>query len=134
MTFRPNDGIQNDTILTYQNYKSHGSPLILTNLNPSGPAPLAYPTFPALFAQQQALGIRTAIPVDSPMIGNGSFLSLNNISRFSLPGELTLRNIIGLDDAVQEFGFDYDGTILPIQDAATPRYFPCSICPLIGTA
>jgi iron complex outermembrane receptor protein len=121
VTFRPNDGIQNDTILTYQNYKSHGSPLILTNLNPSGPASLAYPTFPALFAEQQALGIRTALPVSSPVTGSGSFLSLNNISRFSLPGELTLRNIIGLDDATQKFGWDGDGTILPIQDVSSPR-------------
>jgi iron complex outermembrane receptor protein len=124
VTFRPSDRLQNDTIITYSNYESHGSPLILTNLNPNGlpglggaPISFFFPKFPALFAQQQALGIRSALPIDTPIASSGSFLMGSDILRIEVADGLTFRNIASFAEAYTTYALDGDGTALPLANA-----------------
>ena len=124
VTYRPNETFQNDTIVTFTQFESHGSPLLLTNVNTSAtgcsgapcPAPTFFPTLAPSLAQQQALGIRTVIPVSSNEASSGSNLSINNITRIALSDALTFRNIFGFEDYYQVLALDIDGTSLPILD------------------
>lgn len=123
VTFRPTQGFQNDTIATYSKYDSNGAPLILTNLNPNGLVTMVFPSMVELFAQQQSLGTRKAIAVDTPLESSGSNLSLNNISRIELGDALAVRNVLGYDEAKTEYQFDLDATTLPIFNIpSTPRH------------
>jgi iron complex outermembrane recepter protein len=71
VTFKPTDSFQNDAILTYQEYTSHGSADFLTAVDPAGAAAAMYPNLLALLAQQQALGARTHIPLENEIgVGN----------------------------------------------------------------
>jgi iron complex outermembrane recepter protein len=122
VTFRPSDSFQNDTIVSYSNYESHGSPRFLIDLDPKGLFAILFPSVTTLFAQQQALGDRTHIPVDTDYASSGSNLSLNNISRLNISDGLTFRNIFGYDFARSVLAVDSDSTALPIIGLpSTPR-------------
>jgi len=122
VTFRPADSFENDTIVTYTKYDSNGAPVLLTDLNPTGVISFLYPAIPAQFAEQQSLGIRTAIPIDTHLESSGSTLSINNISRFALTNEVTLRNIFGYTESKTSYAFDLDATSNPILNIPnTPR-------------
>jgi iron complex outermembrane receptor protein len=132
VTFRPTDWFQNDAILTYSTFDGHGSPSLLTYLNvsPTGcaggpcPVPSLFPTLRNLLTQQQGLGIRTALPIDTGVASSGHTLSLNNISRISLTDTLTFRNIFGYVEANTVYAVDFDGTALPVADIpSTPRHW-----------
>ena len=124
VTFRPNGEVQNDTIATYQNYNNHGSPWFITAVNPAGgqiPVPVFYPTYAALFAQQQALGIHTHLPLDVQIESRGSNLSVDNITRVDLTDHVTFRNIFGYDVSNTTTTNDQDSTNLPIlENSNTP--------------
>ena len=111
VTFRPNDIFENDTIATYQEYNSNGSLSFLTAVNPA--SPLAFFLSPYL-AQQQALGIRTHIPVDTPIESSGTLFALSNVTSIKLAGDLKFRAILGYDRAVSRRAFDGDATPLPL--------------------
>ncbi len=118
MTFHPLESFQNDSIVTYQKYTSHGSPLVLTDLNPATASPAQF----ALLAEQQALGVRTLLPVNVNLASGGSNLAVDNISRLALSDDITLRNIVGLDVANQVFALDADATPLAVFEIpSTPR-------------
>jgi len=75
-----------------------------------------------LLAQQQALGVRYILPVDTAITSSGSNLSVNNITRLTLNDKLTFRNILGYDDWYQSVALDIDATALPIANIpSTPR-------------
>jgi iron complex outermembrane recepter protein len=117
ITFRPSDIVQNDTIMSFTHYTSHGAPIILTAFNPAQAAATAYPTLAALFAQQQALGIRTGLPVDTNLVSGGYNLALQNISKVNLGENVTFRNIFGLDQLQATNTSDVDGTALSLADS-----------------
>jgi iron complex outermembrane receptor protein len=122
LTFRAGERFQNDAIAGYSNYQSHGSPLIITNLAPNGPAASALPILNSLFAQQQAFGPRRVIATNVPLASSGSNLSLENISRLTVADGLTVRNIFGYDRASSIIATDFDGTVLPLlEPTSTPQ-------------
>ncbi|MET0657762.1 MAG: TonB-dependent receptor [Steroidobacteraceae bacterium] len=123
VSFQPIAEFQNDTIVTYSKYDSHGAPLILTNLNPNAGAPFLFPSMFDLLAQQQALGTRKVIPISTQLESSGSNLSVNNISRVEFGNDLAVRNILGYDEAKTDYQFDLDATELPVFNIpSTPRH------------
>jgi iron complex outermembrane receptor protein len=122
VTFRPNEWVQNDTVITDSKYDSKGSPFVLTDVNlQSLAASVVFKSLPALFAQQQALGVRTVLPVDSALGSSGTSLFVSNVSRLSIADNVTFRNIFGYDVYHQTLALDGDATVLPLLDAiSTP--------------
>jgi iron complex outermembrane recepter protein len=114
ISFRPNEMFQNDTIVTASRYTSHGSPVLLETLNPTGPLAANFSQFVTYFNEQQSLGARKAIPVDTHLVSAGSNSALDNITRVSLGSNVTFRNILGFDRAKTEYAFDLDGSPLPL--------------------
>lgn len=122
VTFKPEDAIQNDLIVTYQKYNSHGSADFLTAVDPSGGAAATFPNLVSLLAQQQALGARTLLPLASNENGTGGkFLALENISRFDLGDQVTFRNLIGLHKASFDYRTDTTGTPVAIFDVVVDK-------------
>jgi iron complex outermembrane receptor protein len=108
ITFRPTDGVQNDTIFTDSKFLCRCTYGVLVAAFPNSP-----PSFPALLAQQQALGIRTALPVSVDNRADGSTLAVSNITRIELADNLTLKNIFGYFDLKQALAADQDTTAVP---------------------
>lgn len=122
ITFRPNESFQSDLIATDSEYRSRGTYGVLVELIPGGAISKLYPNVTALFAQQQALGIRTAIPINVNDQANGYTRSLTNISKFSLPRDITIRNILSFHQENESLAADQDNTVLPFFDVyALPR-------------
>jgi iron complex outermembrane recepter protein len=122
VVFRPSDVFQNDAIFTYSKFTSNGSPLLLSDINPTGLVPTFFPQIAALLAQQQALGARTALPISTDLISAGSLSAFDDIAKVSLTDNVAFRNIFGYTRTVQLLALDADGTALPIFDnPATPR-------------
>lgn len=124
ITFRPSESFENNLIITQQDYDSSGSPFLMTALNPGGLALFGganlgalFPTLPAYFAQQQALGARTAVGSDIDLESDGLLTMINNITKVKLAGDLTLRNIFGYANTKSTTTLDVDGTPLPIIDS-----------------
>jgi iron complex outermembrane receptor protein len=123
VTFRPIESVQNDTIATYQKYTSHGSADFLTAVDPAGPAAATYPTLLGLLAQQQALGARTHIPIDTNLNGTGgSLFALENITKVDINDQLSVRNIFGFDRARFNYLSNLFGTDLPIFNVTSDLY------------
>jgi iron complex outermembrane receptor protein len=126
LTFRPSAEFQNDAIVTYQKYHTHGSSDFIVEARPSdlgGLIGTLYPNLTALLAQQQALGARTHIPVGVDLSrAGGDLLDFQNITRVSLAENLTFRNIIGLQSAHTNQAADVDGTADAIFDETLYRY------------
>jgi iron complex outermembrane recepter protein len=114
VTFHPVDWLQNDTIFTDSKYDSRGTYGVLAEVAPVGTA-ASFGFLPYL-AQQQTLGVRTAIPISVDAVANGGSLSLGNITRATLSDNLTLRNIFGYHVENQTFAGDQDNTPLPFFD------------------
>jgi iron complex outermembrane recepter protein len=123
VTFKPIEAVQNDTIVTYQTYSSHGSADFLSNVDPTGTAASIYPTLLALLAEQQALGARTHIPIDTNLNGTGgSLLAIQNITKVDFTDQLTFKNIVGFDRGVFNYLANLFGTDLPIFNVTNDRY------------
>ncbi len=120
VAFHPGERFQNDTIATYTEYTSRGSPNFLTDVNPAGLAQfvstLASPTFTYAdaLAQQRALPTDVHVPIDTDIASEGSSLLLSNKSTFALTDKLSLRNILGYSVAKLGRAYDSDSTALPI--------------------
>jgi iron complex outermembrane recepter protein len=71
----------------------------------------------ALFAEQQALGIRTALPVDTNLISNGYNVAIENITSIALNDHIRFRNIFGYDQLQASNTSDVDGTALDLADS-----------------
>jgi iron complex outermembrane recepter protein len=122
LVFRPTDWIQNDLILLNSEYSSRDIYGVLTEVIPGGPIATQYPQITALLAQQQGLGIRTAIPISVDAVANGFSKSVTNITRVTLPYDLTLKNIFGYHQENQVLSSDQDNSVIPYFDVyATPR-------------
>lgn len=122
ITFRPNDWFQSDLIVTDAEYKSRGTYGVLVELIQGGAIEKLYPSVTALFAEQQALGIRTAIPINVNDEADGYTRSLTNITRANLSNDLTIRNILSFHQENESLAADQDNTVLPFFDVyALPR-------------
>ncbi len=127
VTFHPTGWFQNDLIYMDSQYSSRGTYGVLVDVVPSVlagvgsffPAALGIPEY---LAQQQAAGIRTAIPINVNDVANGFTRSVTNITRVSLANSLTIKNIFGHYEENQVFAGDQDNTVLPFFDVySTPR-------------
>ena len=127
VTFRPTDRFENDTIATYQHFDTNGTAAILIDANPAIANLLAglegiifgnvgFSTLPSLLAQQQALGTRTHIPLNTPIESGGTMLAVSNVTTVQMGDDFKLRTILGYDRVVTKRVFDIDGTPLPIID------------------
>lgn len=118
VTFKPTESLQNDTVVADTKYDSKGSPFVLTDVNPQSlAATLLFPKLSAYLAEQQALGVRTVLAVDSILGSSGSSLFLSNTSRWSISDSVTFRNIFGYDVYHQTLALDADATVLPLLNA-----------------
>src|SRR6185295_16060012 len=104
----------NDTTATYQDYDSNGSLSFLTAVNPNSAGAFLFQDLPAYLPQQQALGIRTHVPVDTPIESSGTLLAISNVTSIELADELKLRTILGFDRALSRRAYDGDTTPLPL--------------------
>jgi iron complex outermembrane recepter protein len=111
VTFKPTDGIQNDTVYTYSRYNCRCTYGILVATYPNSPVGLA-----GLLAQQQRLGIRTALPLSLDPVANGSSETVSNVTRFDLGSNITLKNIFGYYNIKQSLAADQDTTVLTYFD------------------
>jgi iron complex outermembrane recepter protein len=122
VVFKPSDWFQNDLILLNSQYSSRATYGVLTEVVPGSPIAIAYPQIGALFAQQQALGIRTVIPISVDDVANGFSKSVTDIAKASLPNEMTIKNIFGYHQENEVLAADQDNTVIPYFDVyATPR-------------
>lgn len=114
VTFQPTDWFHNDTILTDAKSRTRGTYGVIAEVVPGGSVPAA--TLQPYFEQQQALGVRTIIPIDVDPVANVSNRSITNISLFDLGPAVTLKNIFGYNQDNNTFAGDQDNTILPTLD------------------
>ncbi len=129
LTARPVDGVKNDTIVTYQSYRSNGSANFLTDIEVGGFADTLYPATPtsrgirAALAQQQLLGTRTHIPIDTDLDStSGSLLAVENITSVDVTDNITLRNIFGFRKATFNYRADLDGTEFALFNVVDNKY------------
>jgi iron complex outermembrane receptor protein len=109
--FKPIESLTNDTIATYQTFRSNGSGLILTAVRPDGIfAGLLTP----LLAEQQRLGVRSMQALDAPIFSGGTNLALDNITTLDLSDTIKLKNIFGYNRVSHTYVDDFDGTTYPI--------------------
>lgn len=114
LSINPGDLFHNDTIVTYTEYDSNGSPYFIGEIDPNGVVPTFFPSFASLFEQQQSLGKRKVLPTDLNLEVSGSNLSINNLTNLTFSDELKFRNIVGYSVLKQIRVRDVDATILPI--------------------
>jgi iron complex outermembrane receptor protein len=117
LSFRPSERFQNDFRITYLSYDSHGTPLLLTALDPSQLLPTFFPALVTYFNEQQALGPRTAVGSDIPLVASGNSTLVSNVTSVDLSDQIKFRNILGYDNVTGRLTIDGDGTPLPILDA-----------------
>lgn len=123
LTFKPSDNFQNDLVVTYQKYKSHGTSNILVDLDPNGPIAATYPNALSVLALQNRLGPRVRVPNSVNTDGtNGSLFAIQNITRLDLTDDISLRNIFGFQKAIFDYRADVDGTPFQVFDVAPNRY------------
>jgi iron complex outermembrane receptor protein len=121
VAFHPTEWLQNDTIVSYSNFNSNGNPFILTAVNPKGLLVGLSPSALQLFAEQQSLGVRTAIPINGQDQSSGVNLALDNISNIELSDGVTFRNIFGYDESRRTVELDNDATALAaVASPSTP--------------
>jgi iron complex outermembrane receptor protein len=120
VTFKPNEAFQNDTIVTYSKYTSNGSPRFVTAINPTGQAAQLFPGITAALAQQEALGTRMHIPIDTVLASSGTTLAVGNVSTVDLTDHLRFRNIFGYNDQKTTASGEGDGTVFPVLDKPSP--------------
>lgn len=109
LTFRPVERFENDFILTRSHYRSNGTASFLTQLE--APATDFFPSMASEFAQQQALGARTHVPIDTDTDATeGDFTGLQNVTRVTINDDLVIKNIFGLHEGFNVETADVDGT------------------------
>lgn len=116
VSFRPTDQFQNDLILERMQSDTYGTSVLLDNVDPTGLLATLYPSILQILAQQQALGIRTQVPLDTNIHSDITSSSATDILRQDITSDITFRNIMGLRQLVYSYGIDFDGTSLPILD------------------
>jgi iron complex outermembrane receptor protein len=116
ITFKPSADFQNDVIYERVESASTGTSVLLDNVNPTGLLAQLYPSFLTIFRQQQALGIRTQVALDTDIYSDMLSEFATDILRQNLSETVTFRNIMGLRQLTYAYGIDFDGTSLPILD------------------
>ena len=114
VTFKPTDGFQNDTIVTYSKYTGNGSPRFITAVKPTGLTATLFPGITAALAQQRSLGTLTHIPIDTVLASSGTTLAVGNMSTIDLSDHVRFRNIFGYNNQKATGSGDQDGTVFPV--------------------
>lgn len=122
VTFKPTDWVSDDLIWSDERFSGRGVFGVMTYLVPGGQFVTQYPGVAALFAEQQALGIRTVIPISVDPVADGYSKSLTNITLFTLGDNITIKNIFGYDEENNTFAGDQDNTIYPWYDVYSYPY------------
>lgn len=105
--------VKNDLYLNYQHYSSHGSGAFLTDVDSSSFGTQLQP----YLAQQNALGARVHIPIDTATPNNsGGLKYFSDIFSAKLLPNITFRNIIGYQEAELNQSVDVDGSPLQLFD------------------
>jgi iron complex outermembrane receptor protein len=112
--FTPTDKISNYTIASFTKSSNGGTGIILTDVNPTGPLALSFPTFglQAQLAEQQLLGIHVTQGTGPHFWLTKTFVAVNTTT-FDLPAGLTLKNVASFQRVRANGGFDNDGTSAP---------------------
>jgi len=114
LRFMPNDSIRNDAIYRYNHFSSNGTSLILSAVDPARAAAGGFPGLGALFAQQQALGVRRELHNDLLEGTRRDYWSAEDILRLDFGPNVDLRNIVSYSVIKFRSGFDWDSTDLPL--------------------
>jgi len=83
-----------------------------------------YPALPSILAQQQALGVRTQIGTDMPIISKAYVWGITDVLRWDVQDDLTIKNIAAVRVSKILSTADLDGTqlaILGVGDPVHPR-------------
>ena len=112
---RPNDTIENTTILSVAGMRDHGSALHITALNPHGFVALVYPQAPGIFQQQQEMYARDFWTTQSSVqqYVDMNSVSVINTTRIDLGGDLKLTNVGGLRSFNSQRFWDLGALPLP---------------------
>lgn len=116
VTFRPSDTFQNDLIFERLQSDTNGTSVLLDNLDETGALATLYPAIVPIYHEQQALGVRTQVPLDSNIYSRLTSQSITDILRQSLTDTITFRNIVGYRRLAYGYGIDYDGSTMPVLD------------------
>jgi iron complex outermembrane recepter protein len=116
VTFRPSDAFQNDLIFERLQSDTNGTSVLLDNLDEAGALATLYPAIVPIYHEQQALGVRTQVPLDSNIFSRLNSQSITDILRQNLTDTITLRNIVGYRRLAYGYGIDYDGSTMPVLD------------------
>lgn len=114
VTLKPSDNFRNHFIYDAINSKTHGTSVILRLAPATGTATRFFPGIQQALAQQQALGVRTQVPIDTGQFSSYNHYSFADIAELDLAPDLTLRNIFGYGHVRDANTFDGDGTALPV--------------------
>jgi iron complex outermembrane receptor protein len=114
VTFRPSEHFQNDFIYDGLKSVTNGTSVLLDSLDPKGPTATAYPAILPIFAQQQALGSRTQVPLDTNLFSDTHNSFFTDLLRQDITDKLTFRNILSYRQIDYSYAIDYDATSLPI--------------------
>jgi iron complex outermembrane receptor protein len=122
VTFRPTDDIENYFLYTgYWQHSNGGStitkyinPALLQNLGPAGRG------FPAVFAQQQALGPRIENGRTTPGLGKDYFYGFIDQTTWDLSDDLAIKNIVSANVTKTLATQDSDGTYAPLINIGDP--------------
>lgn len=116
LTFRPSEAFQNDLIFERLQSDTNGTSVLLDNLDETGALATLYPAIVPIYHQQQALGIRAQVPLDSNIYSQLNTQSVTDILRQNLTDTITFRNIVGYRRLAYGYGIDYDGSTMPVLD------------------
>jgi iron complex outermembrane receptor protein len=113
LLYKPYAGFENSTVISGESVATHGAANHVIYFTPTGLAAAFYPTYVAAATTAVALG-RNYIESDYDGYYQSQQLFLANTSTAGLTGNLTLKNVLGIQRYAAEQGTDMDGTPLPV--------------------
>ena len=124
LTFKPIEGLQNTTLFQASRYRTHGDGAIFSHYSTdpaiNGFGAALAPQLAQQLAQQQQLGIRTALG-DFPLHEDMSdALGGINTSQWDIDEMFSLKNIVSYSKMKTSRNWDLDGTDLPILGVLNP--------------
>lgn len=120
LAWQVSDRVTNRTTLDRLVSENNGSSYILRSLNPTGRAAVRYPQLVSLFAQQQALGVRTRIGSSLDNDSTRRYTFLTNVTEWTITDDISIRNIFGYMQAKRTYSLEADGSPFPVSEFAQP--------------
>jgi iron complex outermembrane receptor protein len=120
VTYKPADSIRNDLIVDGLRIRTNGTAMILRDV---GFASALFPALPAILAQQNALGVRTGVPIENDPQSRVSRWNVSDIAEVDLVAGVKFRNIFSYTSQNTQ-NLQYDGDASPFaiftSDTQTP--------------